>query len=382
MDTGNRGAGTPVKIAAVGLDERSVSRLSAIFRMVYRNRCVFTREDDAVLAIADLDSEPDAWVNFRKHHPELPAIVLSTRPTRIEGTVHVGKPAKLDALRDAIFGLATGLPPVLPGEITTSSGGQDNSNPHAAGEAPGKGRLHAVAGAFEERLESRPRDGRTAPHRTNPFFRPEDYLLGRLQQALADADNPPGGIQVQCGADRHILLLPRHGLAFTDMNESQLRNLSRVSLQGKLEVHVSEWPEDDPAGVDPALRRHRLDWLLWLLALATARGRVPEGTRLDQPAYLRCWPNFTRLPPTPEGLRIAAAWAGQPRPLDELAGLLGVEPALVYGFYSAAATTGLAGQARRRADRLVEARRLEQSARKPRGLLSAILRRLGARGAA
>ena len=60
---------------------------------------------------------------------------------------------------------------------------------------------------------------------------------------------------------------------------------------------------------------HLRDALLWKVALWTARGRVPLGTPLDQPVYLKHWPDLNALTPLPQALRMAALWLNHPLPL-------------------------------------------------------------------
>ena len=84
-----------------------------------------------------------------------------------------------------------------------------------------------------------------------------------------------------------------------------------------------------------------LDILLWKLALGASRGRLPLGTSLDTPVALREWPNFTRLVVTPGAMSVAALWARQTCTLGQTIHLLGLPPADVFAFYSAAAAIDL-----------------------------------------
>jgi hypothetical protein len=75
---------------------------------------------------------------------------------------------------------------------------------------------------------------------------------------------------------------------------------------------------------------------IWQLALWSARGRLPEGTDINQPVHLRRWPNFTRIAVTPHALAITALWAKGPRSLIDTAQMLNIPQRYVFAFYSAA----------------------------------------------
>lgn len=98
-----------------------------------------------------------------------------------------------------------------------------------------------------------------------------------------------------------------------------------------------------------------LEAFLWKLALYTYRGLLPEGTNVQEPVYLRYWPNLTRLEPVPNGMRIASLWCRQPVSLASLIGMLKIPQKQVFAFYVAANTIGLAGPATRQADGMLTA---------------------------
>ncbi|MFO1425555.1 MAG: hypothetical protein U1F11_00995 [Steroidobacteraceae bacterium] len=105
-----------------------------------------------------------------------------------------------------------------------------------------------------------------------------------------------------------------------------------------LQVLPADYLLDDPA-VFPVLNAESL---LWQSALFSARGRLPEGTPLDEPVVMRCWPNMTRMALFPHAMRIAAVWADGPRSLLETARLLRIPQRHVFAFYSAAHALGYA----------------------------------------
>jgi hypothetical protein len=116
-----------------------------------------------------------------------------------------------------------------------------------------------------------------------------------------------------------------------------------------------------------------MDAFLWKVALWTSRGRVPAGTQLSVPVFLRYWPNMSRLLLPPHALRIAALWAHQPHSLLQTTRALKLPQRYVFAFYSAANALDLAGPCRRSSDTLFEPATTES---KNRGVLARIMERL------
>jgi len=113
---------------------------------------------------------------------------------------------------------------------------------------------------------------------------------------------------------------------------------------------------------------------IWLITLWSSRGRVPQGTVLTQPVYLRQWPNLTRLTSIPHALRIAALIYDQPRTLIDVAKQLGIKQRYVFAFFSACKSIGLSDIATRDVDNLFVSEKPEQP--KNQSILSKILGKL------
>jgi hypothetical protein len=131
----------------------------------------------------------------------------------------------------------------------------------------------------------------------------------------------------------------------------------------------------DTMNMDGALEKfHTNEAFLWKLASWASKGRYPRGIDYNLPVYLEHWPNFTRLLITPHALRIAALLIQGPRTMLNIAETLNIHPQYVFVFISAAHSTGIAGQARRSADILVQLPDVKPS--KGQGLLGRILNKL------
>jgi hypothetical protein len=120
-----------------------------------------------------------------------------------------------------------------------------------------------------------------------------------------------------------------------------------------------------------------LDPFIWKLSLWASRGRLPLGTPVNVPVTLHRCPNFTRLLLAPGAMSIAALWAHEPHTLIHTAEVLNLPQRSVFSFYSAASALGLA-QCQAGGSVGVHRRSLtpEPSARRRRGLISRIVKRL------
>ncbi|MEJ2141298.1 MAG: hypothetical protein P8Y24_02905 [Gammaproteobacteria bacterium] len=384
MKPGDTSGQAPIGVGLFGMDERCTARMTTIFKMVFKGRCEHVPAEEAKLGIVDLDTEENAWDSFRKEYPDLPAIVMSEKPSEIKGTVYVSKPAKLDVLWDSIFNIVTGLPrasDLNKGEESSNVVSLADNQAAATNTVVKKAGVSSAAGLMETRADT-VNTVRKTVQKPGPrdvadiYFNPDDYLLGRMAASIKENADNDCVIDVKCWRDRKLLLVPKQNKAYTDLKDNQLKNLGVATFSDEFSVEINteqrSLTEDEVQG----LRSIPLEYLLWDLALRTARGRLPEGTQASSVHYLKCWPNFTRLPNTPNGMRIAALWAGKPRTFDDIAANLDISQEDVYSFYSAAAMTCQAGNAERKVDNLVAPDAVQKKEITRRGLLSSILRQI------
>jgi len=379
---------SPIKIILASMDERSTSRMDTIFKIIFKGRCQFAQNEDAHLGIVDLDGEANAWEKYQQQYPGLPAIVMSESPARIKGAIYVAKPAKLDLLWESIFDLVTGLPPIK--EISSSidpvspSISDDNSGASTTLDTNATG-VNAAAQALNTQFKTTSINLKSIQQtgiqgEAELYYNPDNYLLGRILSSLKKSVGQQCILYVQCWRNRRLILLPDQDRVYSDLTDSQLKNLGVATLSEEFTVEINRvcntGKKELPADETDGLKSMSINHLIWDLTLRTARGRVPEGTDLSASYYLQSWPNFPRLPHTPYGMRIASLWAGNPRTLDNIAQSLDIEQSDVYSFYSAAMTTGLTGSATRRADSLIAPKDVTKDKPTKRGLLASILRRI------
>lgn len=379
----------PIKVILFGLDERSTTRMVTIFKIVYKGRCELSHgKNEASLGIVDVDSETNVWNDFRQQYPDLPAIVMSGSPVSIADAAYVAKPAKLDLLWDSIFKQVADLQ--LPNEAGDEADLMNSLSSSDAIATPAqsnstKSSASTAASAMDDKFDAKSAGSRSVRQSRQReelelYFDPNEYLLGRILAKLKESTGQQCIIRVQCWKDSKLILLPDQNRVYTDLTDSQLKSLGVAVLNEEFTIDISRvdsaGKKDLPATEIESLQSMSIDYLLWDLALRTARGRVPKGTLLSQPLYLSRWPNFPRLPRTLHAMRIASLWVGNPRTLDDIAKSLDVDRADVYSFYSAAVATGLAGQAVRQVDSLFSLEEVIKDKPIKRGLLASILRHI------
>jgi hypothetical protein len=385
-----------VRIAAVGMDERMKNVFRQFFHGPCKDKYNLVEEGSSQSAIIDLDGyrANEIWQEYRKNHPKQPVILLSLQKKEEENAIFLQKPLKPDRLLIALHQVSEQLhssssneQSELPGEVVISSVHEEISeNSHSTiqinkTEKPEKESVRHTHGAamFMEDQVIKAFIG-TAPDidPSNPVqlnkvqYNPAEYLQSYLKRAFMTADEekccvllqtPRGSIGVRSG----------HPSVMVNFSESQLRTLSSVPLvKGSLSVSTLEY-DGKCEESDESLHMSR-DALLWKSALWASRGRIPAGTTLDIPAFLRNWPNLTRLLLFPHAMRIAALWGSKPYSLLDTATALSIPQRYVFGFYSAANALDLADITKRNVDTLFEPPPLQEN--RKRGLFGRILTRL------
>jgi hypothetical protein len=211
---------------------------------------------------------------------------------------------------------------------------------------------------------------------SNASYNPNDYLQGFFQSALLGSREKNQAILLKshwCP----IALFPKSQEVWLDARDSELSTFAEVKLRHKTIVtKITVTPiNSSPINLGYALDKFQnIDAFMWKLACWTSKGRYPQEIDYQLPVYLSSWPNFTRLLITPHALRIAALLIQGPRTMANIAQILGIKPRYVFVFISCTHAVGLAGQAKRLSDSLVEPQNIRPS--KGQGLLGRIMNKL------
>jgi hypothetical protein len=194
-----------------------------------------------------------------------------------------------------------------------------------------------------------------------PYFDPEDYLINIVRRATANGQN----IVISAGDLGSVTVLSARGEYF-----DRTKDLAAFCRIPSDELEVAVLGEGD--GRLPASHQlgRNLDELMWHAAFHASRGRLMQGCYRDDVVELPNWPNLSRLPMTPNTIRLCALLTRHPTSVILAGRLLKVENAELYQFYSAARCAGLAHPVNRKA----EEPKLEPY--RDRGLLSRLVARI------
>jgi hypothetical protein len=362
----------PLRVGLLGTSPRDRDRYASLFAGLGGGACVVVDAAVAEVVLVDLDDRETrgAW-GARSARPPVPYVLIAAPGTEAPADVSVlRKPvspgrllARLGAMRRTLDGEAA------PAQAAEQAAGHEATvllAPSPKGEPPTERpewgpALARTAGAVlaaevcGEAEDIDPGDPAAVAQLLVPG---EGRVLGAAREAAAQAASGGRAWAVRIrGAE--IVLQPDGGPVRATLTPNAVRGLCQAEPQA---VRVSPAAVPLDPGAEPGLPAilggstwETTEAFLWQVALWTYRGRLPAGTAIHGRVYLARWPNLSRLAETPHALRIAAFWSEQPATLPFTARALGIPQRFVFAFYGAAHAIGLAGQARRRSDYLLDA---------------------------
>ncbi|MFO7594093.1 MAG: hypothetical protein R6X15_08640 [Pseudomonadota bacterium] len=165
------------------------------------------------------------------------------------------------------------------------------------------------------------------------YFNPDDYLLNTLRRAASNEQD----ILIEVDGIGTLLLLSSRGEYFPSVTDMAVF-LTTAPEQCKLTI----LPQGDERIPSEDIIGRNIDELMWQAAFHASQGRMMRGCYRDDVVELEHWPNLSRLPHTPQAMRIAALLSNHPTSIFFAMRLLKVAPAEMYQFYSAARAAGLA----------------------------------------
>lgn len=357
-----------MKICLMQMDDRTKQSMSLVFKHRTNDGIFLVDEEAADIAVLDLDLENalDAFHSVRARRPGFRAIGISSNPdVEMDGMLVIGKPIAAGRLLEAVQKLAGG-------------GLQINSI-----------KTSGVASSLSSRIGSSRRRPEVAAVKTSQeraSFDPDNYLLGAILGAAAEAEKKNAVAVISFYGDRVILIDNKSGTIKTNLSSSQARAFSLTAIgeneaDGLANTVGLQRPAVEYLAHEAARSRYAgktyevpREVFMWKLGAMTSRGRLPKGLGMEERVYLRRWPNLTGFSYSDNDMRIIAYWMRQAASLREIAESLGVDEQEVISVYVAAHAAGLAGKASREVDGMWEAPEVEEH--QQRGLFSSIMRRL------
>jgi hypothetical protein len=350
-----------IKVALFGMDKRCEDRMLTVFKMNFKNLCEQTSIENADTVIVDLDDKKvdKAWAEFRSKYPHIPAIIMATKPIETADSIYISKPAKLKELLAALK-KSSNI------EVDTEAGLTSQSN------------THKVASALQDRTISSRKVNQT-PDNYDFYYYPEKFLQGKVINAIQTSNEHDQNIFIKCWSDRWILILPNSNYLFQNIKESQLRNLGLVQADDEISFSEKIFSDKEMESLSESptnqVQLTPVEKFIWDVTVRTARGRVPDGTSLDDLYVLQHWPNLTRLSHIPNASRISAFWLDQPQSINHIVEKLGIPFQDVLTYFSAASATGALKIAKRNEDNLIKPEVI-QVENKKRGIFASLMRKV------
>ncbi len=352
-----------MKICLIEMDERTRQSISLVFKHRTNGAISVADEQDAEMAIIDLDRE-DSLKNYYaicERKPAFRAIGLSSMENMECGEIAViRKPLSAGRLLDAVekmSGRNLQIEETQPADVASSLSGRTRNSKHRPEDS-----------AFSE----------------GACFDPQAYLMGVILNAHEQAGRQEKIAVVRLQGDRVIILDPKSKMIQVNCSQARVLSLFKAGAKGENDSNPSDMSKF--SGVEYMTREqvveqfagntYGMSWeqLMWRLGWVTSQGRLPLGVDAEQRMYLRRWPNMTHLACTPDEMRIVAYWVRQPASLSEISEALDMPEQEVFSVYTSAYAAGLVGSARREVDTAWEAP--EVTEHKERGLFSTIMKRL------
>ncbi|WP_394752094.1 hypothetical protein [Crenothrix sp.] len=185
-------------------------------------------------------------------------------------------------------------------------------------------------------------------------YDPKKYYQGYVQFAYKSAGEKTQILQLSSSVWNTLVVLPHSHEIWLDTNDDVLREKACVWLDlGTMSITPID--KEITQSMGNLEKIQDMNAFLWKLALWTSKGRYPKAIEVDRPIYLQQWPDLTRYIITPHALRIAAFLVSRgPETMINVATVLAIELRYVYIFVSAAHALGLAAQAKRQMDALIQ----------------------------
>lgn len=393
---------TPLKIGAFGFDDRAQKLLKMFFAGPCKGRFELVSRILADIQLVDLD-RPSGWGYYQKQsaaNPEQPLVAISLHGEKeAEVSYFIKKPMRLDTvlavleqasgrlLRHASDLQAQPAPespepsPVAAAKTAPQPATSENEKSVSSARQRRKGTAMTADALEDDQFlqflrRSPDIDLSHAETTTDLFYDPEVCFQGHFRNAANLAREQKTPVRIG-GFWGHLYIVPGKNRAYSELLDSRLRPLTVMRMPKRdVEIEPIDSVHIEHLTAKPGIMKTvaSIDALHWKLALWSSRGRLPDGTDIDAPIFLRRWPNFTRFLETPNAMRIASLWARQPASLKDTLEALGVRQAETFAFFSAATAIGYAGVGRRQADSLISPVPVEPAPE--RGLFKRTLNRL------
>lgn len=354
----------PLKIHAVGLDERGTRMLNFFFQKFCVGRCEMVAGDQAEVFLINMDSVDavEQRTTLEISSPLTPIILMSLHVVDSERHYFIRKPLIAEQLL-AILTKIEQLPNRQNSQVEEEEQVLDNvinSVTVDTSEEKITHSSHSVMSAAQKMSKAetvhffgnRPDvDLLDEANKEAIYFDLKQYYLGHVQEAMQLAKENNCSIKLT-GLSHTLFISPNLDLVYVELSDAQLRYYGVTALykkdtQSRYRTKFSyqlikDEEVDKLCGRSPNYQQN-LQSFLWKLSLWTSRGRLPVGISLNILVYIQAWPNFTRLTEIPNALRIVAGWLPKPQTILKMTENLQIPQRNIFSFFTATYVLGLSG---------------------------------------
>jgi len=172
------------------------------------------------------------------------------------------------------------------------------------------------------------------------YFLPDRCIINVIKRAVANKQN----VLIELKDVGRIAILSSRGECVVETK--RLDEICQADIE-QLEVSVLS---DDKLQKYSGVIGRNIDELLWSAGFYASNGKLMKGCFGDDVVKLRHWPNVTRIPVTPNTMRIIALLTGHPTSIVLAKHLLKIDIGELHQFYSAARCAGIAHVLNRKPD--------------------------------
>ncbi len=170
-------------------------------------------------------------------------------------------------------------------------------------------------------------------------FSPSEYLVGIVKNAVSAQHD----VRISLPGKGDVIILPAHGEYHGNVPESGMEEFCQAPAAL---FKTTRLAPGDVAQLREASAAKRLRDLLWLAAFHASQGRLVQSRSSCEPVHeydviqFTRWPNLSRLPTTPNTMRIFALLTLRPSAIMLIHRKLRIPPREVHQVYSAACAAG------------------------------------------
>jgi len=352
-----------IKVALHGMDKRCEERMLTIFSMNFKGQCEYADIENADTVIFDMDDKSidSEWSEFRIKYPDIPVIIMAKDHVELIGTIYISKPAKLAELLTAL---------------------KDSSKKEISSNLNASVNTHSVAKALQSRDQQHTHKNSKTSGSFELFYNPKKFLQGKILQIIDEGNKIQKSMFLKCWKDHWIVTFPNSDSLLQNVADKKIKTLGLVPLGDEEEqFSYSEHQFSDNEILQMAdtpadkIRLVLINQFIWNLTVKTARGRVPEGTSLDELYVLQYWPNLPRLSYIPNAMRISSFWVNQAQSINNIVEKLNIPQEDVLTYFSAANAIGILTPAKRKED-LLSTPDIIKANEKKQGVLTALFKKI------